>query len=398
MARSFPGALTDYLTVGDNADVTGSLITVVARVKFTNLTGTQRYVAKFMSGNKSYMLQMTGSTVGCLVSDGTLDTLLAGATTLTAGRWYGVALRQWGSGATDLELLLDGKVDAVGQGKVLTNVTATLLFGQASGGTDAFNGELEDVAVWSDALSNTELTAVMKGQNPLKIRPQRLKGYWPLKEWGASGAATDVSPANLTATMVGTVGLTPGPNWTTGFARLDAGAIFETALDTQINTTIAAPFISSTTTLYAPYVVPGSPIFPPFIAPATTLYTHSISRNVAGVLLAATTVLYTPTVRRASIPAPLIASTTQVLPAHLARTLSNIGLPTISGVAQQGQTLVASPGTWSGTEPISYAYQWRRCDAAGAACANISGATASNYVVTAADVGSTIRIEVTASY
>src|SRR5256885_735892 len=41
----------------------------------------------------------------------------------------------------------------------------------------------------------------------------------------------------------------------------------------------------------------------------------------------------------------------------------NTSLPTVTGTAQVGQTLTASPGSWSGTQPISYAYQWRRCGA-----------------------------------
>jgi concanavalin A-like lectin/glucanase superfamily protein len=41
---------------------------------------------------------------------------------------------------------------------------------------------------------------------------------------------------------------------------------------------------------------------------------------------------------------------------------SNTSLPKISGTAQQGQSLTAAPGSWSGTTPISYAYQWARCD------------------------------------
>src|SRR5205823_5375155 len=73
---------------------------------------------------------------------------------------------------------------------------------------------------------------------------------------------------------------------------------------------------------------------------------------------------------------------------------SNTSPPTVSGTAQQGQTLTASPGTWSGTTPITYAYQWQRC---GTSCADISGATAQTYVAAAADVGSTLRVHVTAS-
>jgi hypothetical protein len=76
---------------------------------------------------------------------------------------------------------------------------------------------------------------------------------------------------------------------------------------------------------------------------------------------------------------------------------SNTSAPTISGTAQENQTLTASPGTWSGTQPISYAYQWRQCDSSGNNCSDISGQTAQSYVVRTADIGQTIRVAVTAS-
>ena len=76
---------------------------------------------------------------------------------------------------------------------------------------------------------------------------------------------------------------------------------------------------------------------------------------------------------------------------------SNDSPPTASGNAQQGQTLTASTGSWSGTTPMTYTYQWQRCDASGQACAPITGAVASSYVPISADVGSTMRTSVTAS-
>ena len=75
---------------------------------------------------------------------------------------------------------------------------------------------------------------------------------------------------------------------------------------------------------------------------------------------------------------------------------TNTGLPVITGIAQEDQTLQTSEGTWA-NQPTSYAYAWLRCDAGGANCAAIADATAQSYPLVTADVGSTIRSQVTAS-
>jgi hypothetical protein len=76
---------------------------------------------------------------------------------------------------------------------------------------------------------------------------------------------------------------------------------------------------------------------------------------------------------------------------------SNTGSPTITGTAQDGSTLTANTGTWSSSANVTYAYQWQRCNATGAACIAIAGATAQTYVVQTADVGNTLRVVVTAT-
>jgi outer membrane protein assembly factor BamB len=74
----------------------------------------------------------------------------------------------------------------------------------------------------------------------------------------------------------------------------------------------------------------------------------------------------------------------------------NTAPPTVSGTPAQGQTLSGTTGTWTNS-PTSYAYQWQRCASGGASCGNVSGATSPSYVVSATDVGSSIRLVVTAS-
>ncbi|HEX4679252.1 MAG TPA: hypothetical protein VH210_08660 [Gaiellaceae bacterium] len=71
--------------------------------------------------------------------------------------------------------------------------------------------------------------------------------------------------------------------------------------------------------------------------------------------------------------------------------------PAVSGGASQGSQLTATPGTWTGSGTISYAYQWYRCDAAGAHCSSVHGATAATYKLGTQDVTHTMGLTVNAS-
>src|SRR5205085_2715742 len=69
----------------------------------------------------------------------------------------------------------------------------------------------------------------------------------------------------------------------------------------------------------------------------------------------------------------------------------------VSGSAVVGQSLLADPGSWSGSPAPSFAYQWQRCDSAGAGCVDIASATGQSYLLVGGDAGGTVRVVVTGS-
>jgi len=101
------------------------------------------------------------------------------------------------------------------------------------------------------------------------------------------------------------------------------------------------------------------------------------------------------TMRRLLLSLGALVATTGVWAAvALAAPPANTTAPTITGTPKVGETLTAQNGTWS-NNPTAFQYQWQRCDANGAGCANIGGATAKTYLLTAADAGHTMRVRVT---
>ena len=67
--------------------------------------------------------------------------------------------------------------------------------------------------------------------------------------------------------------------------------------------------------------------------------------------------------------------------------------PTISGTALVGQTLTATPGTW--TKATSTDIQWYACTST-TSCTAIAGATKPDYLVAAAQTGTMLKVTVTA--
>ncbi|MGH2850006.1 MAG: hypothetical protein ACRDLP_05260, partial [Solirubrobacteraceae bacterium] len=97
-----------------------------------------------------------------------------------------------------------------------------------------------------------------------------------------------------------------------------------------------------------------------------------------------------------SAPTGIVADANGYRVAPVGPVLTGGSTPAVTGTLARGATLQASPGTWS-NGPLTYGYQWQRCDSAGLGCAAIAGAAGATYVVSRADAGARIRVLVTAS-
>jgi hypothetical protein len=61
-----------------------------------------------------------------------------------------------------------------------------------------------------------------------------------------------------------------------------------------------------------------------------------------------------------------------------------------------GAKLTGSRGAWNGDDPITYAYQWLRCNDNAVNCKSINGADETTYTIVKSDQGHTLRFQVKA--
>lgn len=90
-------------------------------------------------------------------------------------------------------------------------------------------------------------------------------------------------------------------------------------------------------------------------------------------------------------------SGTSFTPVAVSTAPLNIAPPVATGIVARGELLQATSGNWNGRRPMTFAYQWLRCDAVGADCTPIDGASTYTYTVADADAGSTLEVSVTAT-
>jgi hypothetical protein len=91
----------------------------------------------------------------------------------------------------------------------------------------------------------------------------------------------------------------------------------------------------------------------------------------------------------ASNPTGVIATPQPTRPRNTVR-------PSISGSPNRDQVLHVNPGTWAGTQPITFSFQWLRCDTGGGNCVVLPGYRDDAYTVREGDVGRRLRVQVVA--
>lgn len=109
------------------------------------------------------------------------------------------------------------------------------------------------------------------------------------------------------------------------------------------------------------------------------IHKAGLTRRIAG--------LFVPFALVSMVLAAVVMASPQVAPV-------NVEPPTVTGTPRVGEALTAQNGTWSNS-PTEFRYRWLRCNAGGNNC-DLLAADGRTYRVAQADVGSTMRVRVTA--
>lgn len=168
MARDLTTA--QQLVVGDvpAIDITNAIITISAWFWADTASGADRWIVS--KWGSQYVLYIS--------SGGNLSAGFGGAAfptgpSVSTGAWHHALCFQNGTGS---RVYLDGVAGGAAGAAAMGNHATSLAFGGNN-----FDGKIAEVAIWDVALVEaSEIPALAKGISPLLVRPQSLKGYWPI--------------------------------------------------------------------------------------------------------------------------------------------------------------------------------------------------------------------------
>jgi hypothetical protein len=184
-----------------------------------------------------------------------------------------------------------------------------------------------------------------------------------------SGDPTIVSNQTTARLWVGDVLADHGPQWAAPPPGLDRVQV--QWLQCDANGQACAPISGA-----------AGQVYPPASGPSPQLYTLQPSDTGHTIRVQETANDADGTSPPAVSDATIVVTPRPVLPSNtVPPVISPAGLGQIPA-RPVGTTLTASTGTWTGTEPITFTYQWYRCQPM---CFPLPGATGQQYTITEAD-------------
>ena len=215
-ALEFDGT-NDYVTIPDNSalDITGD-ITLEAWVKFDDLTGSQIILEKSDGGASadfSYGLRMFSSKIRFQLGNGDASVVLTAPNDAPIGEWFHISgVNSSGS----MTLYINGVSVATGTitGNIYTN-NDSLIIGNYDGFSQYFDGQIDEVRIWNDARTQSEILANMA--NELNGGEGGLVAYYKFNEPDTNTVASNFASATG-ATYDGTLTNMTGTEWLTSTA------------------------------------------------------------------------------------------------------------------------------------------------------------------------------------
>lgn len=186
----FSGSTGQHLSLGSdhaalNVTNPDTDFTLFCRIMRRVIVTTDDTVLSKYSGTGPLM-RINGHRLGCFIvqNSGSAGREAIGTTPILPGREYSLAYLV-GGGATTLRCATNGRIEAattIVSG--IFNSAAVWRVGLRTSGTNPFNGDIWDVALWNQELSPSELMALHEGKSPLEVRTASLLAYWPLTPQG----------------------------------------------------------------------------------------------------------------------------------------------------------------------------------------------------------------------
>lgn len=195
----------DYLSVGNTSDFAGSNQSFSVAVWFkTSASGsTMDIVSRYGAtvAERDFTLQMNSSNQ---ISIYLLTVAHGGKTATTAsayndGRWH-LAIATYDYASTTLTIDIDGGAERVSNTSVPTrrNVTVNLEIGRRSNTAALFwNGGLDEIAYYSDALSAAECVAIYNGGTPIDLNAHAATSASLVSWWRMGDAQFDSTDSSL---------------------------------------------------------------------------------------------------------------------------------------------------------------------------------------------------------